>query len=98
MTVPTNAEGVHFRKSCTAEPALPLRGAEPTRRRERGRERGRGLLIGGVVAVGLGVVALVLAFPRLAAPIGTAAGVVAVLVPLLHRAGQGESSGGGSGG
>ncbi|MBM7167303.1 hypothetical protein JQK87_02475 [Streptomyces sp. G44] len=106
MTVPTNAEGVHFRKPPAAEPVLSLRGAEPTRLRLRmrlrgrrpGRARARELLIGGVVAVGFGVVALVLVFPRLASPIGTAAGVVAVLVPLLHRAGQGDSSDGGSGG
>ncbi|MET9547492.1 hypothetical protein ABZY36_19575 [Streptomyces sp. NPDC006627] len=92
MTVPTNAEGAHFRKSRTVGPVLPLPDAVPARRRT------RGLLISGVVAVGLGVVALVLAFPRLAAPIGTAAGVVAVLVPLIHRAGYDESSDRGSGG
>ncbi|MEU7644207.1 hypothetical protein [Streptomyces huasconensis] len=93
MTVFTNAEGVDFRKSPAGEPALPLRGAELTRRRGRG-----ALLIGGVLAVGFAVVALVLAFPLLAAPIGTATGVVAVLVPLIHKAEGGESSDGGSGG
>ncbi|MFH8566659.1 hypothetical protein [Streptomyces sp. NPDC017988] len=92
MTVPTNAEGAHFRKSRTVGPVLPLPDTVPARRRR------RGLLISGVVAVGLGVVALVLAFPRLAAPIGTAAGVVAVLVPLVPRVGYGEPSDRGSGG
>ncbi|MGV9882496.1 hypothetical protein [Streptomyces sp. NPDC003006] len=93
MTVPTNAESAHFRKSCqpcSAEP-VPLVPLVP-RVRAAVLPRRRGLLIGGVVAVGFGVVALVLAFPRLAAPIGTAAGVVAVLVPLIHRVGRGESS------
>lgn len=104
MTVPTNAESAHFRKSCqpcSAEPVplVPLVPPGPLvppvpRVRAAVLPRRRGLLIGGVVAVGLGVVALVLAFPRLAAPIGTAAGVVAVLVPLIHRVGRGESSGG----
>lgn len=58
--------------------------------------RGRRLVTAGVVTVGLGVVALVLTFPRLATPIGTSAGVVAVVVPLVQRAGRNGSSDGGT--
>jgi hypothetical protein len=54
------------------------------------------MVTAGLVGIGLGVVALVLAFPRLAAPIGTSAGVVAAVVPLVQRLGHGGASGGGS--
>jgi hypothetical protein len=56
--------------------------------------RRRRLIGAGVTLIGLGVVALVLAFPGLAAPIGTSAGVVAAVVPLVQRMGRGGSSDG----
>lgn len=87
MTVPTNPERLHAPVVLTDEARTP----SLTRLIRR-----RGLLVAGVSAIGLAVVALVLAFPGLAAPIGTAAGVVAAVVPLVQRMGRGGASGGGS--
>jgi hypothetical protein len=87
MTVPTNQEKPHFKgrgRDAVGEMA----------RRKAG--RGRRLLMAGVVAVGLTVVALVMAFPSLAAPIGTSAGVVAVIVPLAQNLWRGGSPSEGS--
>ncbi|GAA3847692.1 hypothetical protein RCR19_20020 [Streptomyces sp. WAC07094] len=59
-------------------------------------ESREGLLVAGVSAIRLAVVALVLAFPGLAGPIGTVAGVVAAIVPLVQRMGRGDAFLGGS--
>lgn len=87
MTVPMNPE-------TPRSEALPVEEEEPPKRA--GFIRGRRLITTGVVALGLAVVALVLVFPRLAAPIGTSAGVVAAVVPLVHRWGRGGLPDGGS--
>lgn len=83
MTVPTNPE----------EPHSDEEGAHgenpPAGRRSL---RGQRLLAAGVVAIGIAVVVLVLVYPSLAAPIGTSAGVVAVVVPLVQRLGRVGSS------
>lgn len=75
MTVPANQEKPHSMR--------PARSAASERAWHRTR-RGSRLLVVGAVAVALAVVALVVAFPGLDAPIGTAAGVVAVIVPLAQ--------------
>ncbi|CAM5436558.1 hypothetical protein STENM327S_00989 [Streptomyces tendae] len=87
MTVPTNPETSRFEVPVVDE-ARRTKRAKPIRRRR--------MVTAGLVGIGLGVVALVLAFPRLAAPIGTSAGVVAAVVPLVQRLGHGGASGGGS--
>ncbi|MER6403166.1 hypothetical protein ABT269_06520 [Streptomyces viridosporus] len=75
MTVPTNPEELHSEAGTKGETNPPAR----TRLL-----RGRAPLMVGATAVGLTVAALVLTFPELAAPIGTSAGVVAVVVPLVR--------------
>lgn len=84
MTVPTNPEPPHSQigaGSRSASAKIPRRG---------------GVLVAAVTAVALSVVVLVLAVPGLAAPIGTAAGVVAVVVPLIQMMWRGGASGGNS--
>ena len=89
MTVPTNPESPHSQVGVS-------RKGDGAKRSERTRRQG--LLVIGVAAVGITVVALVLVFPRLAAPLGTSAGVVAVLVPLIQMLRRGGTSGGGPAG
>lgn len=84
MTVPRNPEEAHSERGVKG-------GTNP--RVRTGWLRRRPWLVVGVPALGLTVGGLVLAYPELAAPIGTSAGVVAVVVPLVRRDG---SSGGGS--
>jgi hypothetical protein len=87
MTVPMNPGSPRSEVPAVDE-ARGTKRVKPVRRRL--------LLTIGLVVIGLGVVALVLAFPSLGAPIGTSAGVVAAVVPLLQRLGHGGTSGGGS--
>ncbi|MFI8488401.1 hypothetical protein [Streptomyces rubrogriseus] len=87
MTVPTNPE-MPRSEVPVVDTGRRTKRANPIRRRL--------MLLAGLVVIGLGVVVLVLAFPRLAAPIGTSAGVVAAVVPLLQRLGHGGATGGGS--
>lgn len=86
MTVPTNSEDAHSEESRSDEAASPSPSRPLTRR--------RGLVIGAVVAVGLGVGTLVAAFPYLAIPIGTGAAVVGAVAPLVSRVGRGAPSSG----
>ncbi|MFK4112001.1 hypothetical protein [Streptomyces sp. NPDC002176] len=89
MTVPMNPETPRSK-------ALPVDEAGSAVRKRLGGFRARRAAVAAVLAVALTVVLLVTAFPRLAAPIGTAAGVVAVVIPLVQRKGRDESSVGGS--
>ncbi|GAA2967068.1 hypothetical protein GCM10020227_38710 [Streptomyces flavovirens] len=83
MTVPTNPERLHPPTLATETEAA---GVPPSPRLTFLRRRR--LLIASASALGVGVVALVLVFPGLAAPIGTATGVVGAVVPLMHRVGR----------
>ncbi|MFC9613927.1 hypothetical protein [Streptomyces sp. NPDC056938] len=78
MTVPMDAEPPHLEGVSEVE-VMPLARTGPDRRRK--------LYLAGLalVAVAGGVVILVMAYPILAAPIGTSAGVVAAVVPFVQR-------------
>lgn len=78
MTVPTDPEELHSE--------VGVKGATKPPTRIRLLRRHPWLVIG-VPALGLTVGGLVLAFPGLAAPIGTSAGVIAVAVSLVRRDG-----------
>jgi hypothetical protein len=88
MTVPMNPETPHSEVSAGDHGSRPVAPRVVSRRK---------LMGAGVILIGLGVVALVLAFPDLAAPIGTSAGVIAAVVPLVQRVGRGGSSDGQAG-
>ncbi|MFE9368829.1 hypothetical protein ACFYM2_03430 [Streptomyces sp. NPDC006711] len=76
MTVPTVPEQPHVEQVGAAgvKPAVPTSA-----------ERRRKLCFLGLAAVALAVVILVLTYPNLAAPVGTSAGVVAAVAPLVQR-------------
>ncbi|MFE7158102.1 hypothetical protein [Streptomyces sp. NPDC057636] len=78
MTVPMDAEPTHLEGVSEAE-VMPVARTRPARRRK--------LYLAGLalVAVAGGVVILVMAYPILAAPIGTSAGVVAAVFPFVQR-------------
>lgn len=78
MTVPTGPEPSSSEEGHQAgEPAVRPSKAAVLRRRR--------VLLGGLCGLGLVVVLLVVFVPALAAPLGTAAAVVAVAAPLIHR-------------
>jgi hypothetical protein len=83
MTVPTKPQPPHSGGLAGDSDNRPVRARRIRKRR---------LVAVGVAALGVSVVSVVLAFPRLAAPIGTSAGVVAAVAPLVQRAGRSSSS------
>lgn len=89
MTVPMNPESPHAPAVFTTE-ARPQGRTRMTHR--------RGFLVGAIAVVGLAVVVLVLVAPSLTAPIGTGAGVVAAVVPLVQRLGRSGGAGDGAAG
>lgn len=86
MTVPTDPEELHSEVDAKETVQPPVRA---------GWLRRRPWLAVGVPVLGLAVGGLVLVFPALATPIGTAAGVTAVAVSLVRR--DGPSHGGSTG-
>ena len=90
MTVPTGREPSSSEEGHQAgKPAVQPPQAASFRRRR--------VLLGGLCGLGLAVVLLVVFMPVLAAPVGTAAAVVAVVTPLIHRDGEPPTQGGSTG-
>lgn len=83
MTVPTDPEDLHAEVRAKGD-------AKPSARP--GSLRRRSWFVVGVPVLGLAAGGLVLAFPGLAAPIGTSVGVITVAVSLMRR--DGPSDGG----